>query len=145
MVSTECGVLSPEVRRSVPDKFRWDLSANGPGEVRAANQIKPQRRVPGEHNAPATSSSREATLSQEELIARAIVRYMLAGTFRASDAEKTVQKHLPGIPVPSSQAWFAQYLLDEVSPVLETLGVEVNSKQKSSKRYKVTEESKRRI
>ena len=70
---------------------------------------------------------------------------MPIGTFRASDAEKTVQKHLPGIPVPSNQARFAKYLLDEVSPVLETLGVEVNRNQKSSKRYKITQESKRRV
>ena len=99
----------------------------------------------GEITRPLRPRQGQDTLSHEERIARAIVRYMPVGTFRASDVEKIAKRHLPGIPVPSNQARFAKYLLDEVSPVLESLGVEVNRRQKSSKRYKITEVSKRRV
>ena len=144
VVSTGGGVLSPEVRRFVPDEFRWELAANGAEEARGTHvKIHPQ--VSGKNRAPAAPSSGQDSLSHEERIARAIVRHMPVGTFRASDAEKIAKRYLPGIPVPSNQARFAKYLLDEVSPVLETLGVEVNRKQKSSKRYKITEASKRRV
>ena len=79
-------------------------------------------------------------------IAHAIVRYIPVGTFRASDAERVVRQHVGTHPsIPANQARFAQFLLNDVAPALEGLGVLVDRKKKSPKRYTITEESKRLI
>ena len=79
-------------------------------------------------------------------IAHAIVRYIPVGIFSASDAESVVRQHVRTHPlIPAYQARFTQFLLNEVASTQEELGVLLDRKKKSPKRYTITEESKRLI
>ena len=144
VTSERGGALSPEVKRFVPDEFRWELPS---GCTEQPVQPPVEQAQSGGNNArsrPLMASSKK-NLSPEEQIARTMVRHMPVGGFKSSDARKIVNQHMPDSSAPRGDAQFGKYLLDEIAPVLEDLGVEVNRDQKSTKRYAITEESKRRI
>ena len=144
VTSERGGALSPEVKRYVPGEFRWELPSGCTEQpVRALMEQQPS----GANNARSRSTvaSSKKNLSPREQIAWTIVRHMPVGGFKASDARKIVNQHMSNSSAPKDDALFGQYLLNEIAPVLEDLGVEVNRDQKSTKRYTITEESKRRI
>ena len=144
VTSERGGALSPEVKRFVPDEFRWELPS---GCTERPVQPPVEQARSGGNNArsrPSMASSKK-NLSPEEQIARTMVRHMPVGGFKASDARRIVNQHMPDSSAPKDNARFGQFLKDEIAPVLEELGVEVNRDQKSTKRYTITEESKRRI
>ena len=138
VTSERGGALSPEVKRFVPDQFRWQLPS-----VCAEQPI--QWHKEGRDAGMASVRARTEEPSPQERIARTIVRHMPVGGFKASDARKIVSQHMPESSAPKDDPRFGQFLLNEVAPVLEDLRVMVNRDQKSTKRYAITEESKRRI
>lgn len=138
VTSERGGALSPEVKRFVPDEFRWQLPL-------ACSEQPIQGRKEGRDAGIASVPKRTPEPSPQERIARTIVRHMPVGGFKASDARKIVSQHMPDPTVPKGDARFGQFLLNEVAPALEDLGVMVNRDQKSTKRYTITEESKRRV
>ena len=144
VTSERGGALSPEAKRFVPDEFRRQLPS-GCTEQPVRALIEQQRS--GANNArpwPKMAWSKK-NLSPREQIAWTMVRHMPVGGFKASDARKIVNQHMPDSSAPKDDARFGQCLLNEVAPVLEDLGVVVNRDQKSTKRYAITEESKRKV
>ena len=144
VTSERRGALSSEVKRFVPDEFRWELPSGCSEQPVQAPVEQPQSGGNKPRSRPSVALPKK-NLSPEEQVAWTIVRHMPVGGFKASDARRIVNRHMPDSPAPRDDARFGQYLLKKISPVLEDLGVEVNRDQKSTKRYTITEESKRRI
>ena len=138
VTSERGGALSPEVRRFVPDEFRWQLPPTCSDQPIRSDVDRRLSGTAGEKARPEGPSPREQ-------IARTIVRHMPVGEFKASDARKIISHHMPDASAPKDDARFGQFLLNEIAPLLENLGVTVNRDQKSTKRYTITAESKRRI
>ena len=138
ITSERGGALSPEVKRFVPDEFLWQLAP-------ICSDQPIQSHMEGRDAGMASVRARTEEPSPQERIARTMVRHMPVGGFKASDARKIVSQHMPDSSAPKDDARFGQFLLNEVAPVLKDMGVKVNRDQKSTKRYAITEESKRRI
>ena len=135
------GPLSQEISRFIPDRFRIDLTNAPDSKVPAS---LPSAKFNTAQNESSQTSKRTPTgnLSENERIAHTLIRHLPEGKFRASDAQKALKKHAPSLSVPSDQVKFSQFLLDEVSPILERLGVEVSRKPKTPKRYEITKRAK---
>ena len=145
VISGGGGALSPEIERFVPDEFRGEITSNGTEEVVASpgDQTANNARSIEEWPASLPLPSKPTVIDE---VAHVIVRHIPVGTFKASDAQKVVRKHVGSHPsVPVNQAQFAQFLLNDVAPALEGLGVQVDRKKKSPKRYTITPESKRLV
>ena len=138
------GPLSQEISRFIPNRFRIDLTNAPDSRVPAA---LPSAKPGTSQNKSPQTSNRELTrdLSENERIARALIGHLPEGKFRASDAQKALKKYAPNLSVPNDQVKFSKFLLDEVSPILERLGVEVSRKPKTPKRYEITKRSKESI
>ena len=138
------GPLSQEISRFIPNRFRIDLTNNSyvetPKSLPNAEPSNPQ-------NAIFQTSKRTPTksLSKNEQVARSLIRHLPLGKFRASDAQETLKKHATNLSVPDDHVKFAQFLLDEISPVLESLGVKVSRKPKTPKRYEITKQAKESV
>ena len=139
------GALSPEVERFVPDEFQWKVTSNSTEEVVTSPGDQTTNNTRNIEEWPASLPVLHNPTVNDE-IAHAIVRHIPVGTFRASDVQKVVRKHVGSHPsVPVNQAQFAQFLLNDIAPALEGLGVQVDRKKKSPKRYTITPESKRLV
>ena len=116
------GALSPEVQRFVPDEFRWEVSPNETKEVVPTCEDQPTSSTRSLDQLPASLDVPQSRPVNDE-----IVRYIPVGTFSASDAQKVVLRHVGTHPsIPANQARFAQFLLNDVAPALDALGVLVD-------------------
>ena len=136
------GPLSHEIKnRFIPDRFRIDLT-NAPDSKAPASLSSAKPSTAQNDSSRASKRTPTGNLSENERIAHTLIRNLPEGKFRASDAQKALKKHAPSLSVPGDQVKFSQFLLDEVSPILERLGVEVSRKPKTPKRYEITKRAK---
>ncbi len=138
------GPLSQEISRFIPSRFRIDLTNNSDSKAPAS---LPSASPDTSQNKSAKTSKLTPTksFSEKELIARTLIRHLPEGKFKASDAQKALNEHGPRLSVPSDQVKFSQFLLNEISPTLERMGVRVSRMPKTPKRYENTKRAKELI
>jgi len=146
ITAPDAGSLSAEIEQFIPDRYRWDLSAalaspssaTPPPPVSATPSPKrlPTARRPALPAAPA-----EAAISDEAVVDE-LLRFLPAGRFGASDAQKVVKDRWPKHPEAASDtAKFGQYLGKNLWPQLEKRGVTMPRKS-SPRVYEITQAAK---
>ena len=168
VTAPDAGLLSPEIERFIPARYRWDLSDAGrgaPGEpvpapvpasppvvampaaapaptsavVRTAPALTPVS-VPKPAPAAAAGAG-TANDPGSAAVAEELIRRLPAGRFKVGDAQKVIRKRWPKLAEVGDTAKLGQYLLKEVWPELQRRGVTMPV-TRSPRAYEITQAAK---
>jgi hypothetical protein len=91
--------------------------------------------------APAAES-----FSEEENIARSIIKNLEAGPFKSSDCKKIVVKNFPTHELAKKDsASFGTHFSRDIFPILEKYGVKLPNPNKKPRKYEMTEEARKKV
>jgi hypothetical protein len=87
----------------------------------------------------------QQSLSEEEQIARAILKDMPMGVFKSSDCKKIILKYFPDNPMAKEDsAKFGTHFSKVIWPILEKNGVLLPKPNRKPRKYEMTEDAKKR-
>ena len=166
ITAPDAGLLSPEMEKFIPARYRWDLSDAGAGNgaapaipaaaAAAPTVSKPAPKPLQEAGRPAAlpaapapaapapaaaTAGDNATQPGSDAVAEELVRQLPVGRFRVADAQNVIQRRWPGLPVAEHKASLGTYLLNEVWPILAERGVEMPGRS-SPRTYEITQAAK---
>lgn len=145
ITSPEAGGLSPEMDRFIPEGLRWDLSEASPALVVTPPKLSQSdlRELPEPERpaALAPAPQPEPQSSRNEAIAQELIRQLPVGRFKVADAQQVVIARWPKQPNVNHPAKFGQYLLNEIWPILQGLGV-LMPRATSPRTYEITQAAK---
>ena len=171
VTAPDAGLLSPEIERFIPARYRWDLSETSrgapaelmpspvspaviaapvsapaptstPAVVRAAPALTPASvPVSAPKVAPAAAANAGANDPDSAAVAEELIRRLPAGRFKVGDAQKVIRKRWPKLAEVGDTAKLGQYLLKEVWPELQRRGVTMPV-TRSPRAYEITQAAK---
>ena len=165
VTAPDAGLLSPEIERFIPARYRWDLSETSRGApaepmpapvpasppvvampaaapaptsavVRTAPALTPVS-VPKPAPAAAAGAG-TANDPGSAAVAEELIRRLPAGRFKVGDAQKVIRKRWPKLAEVGDTAKLGQYLLKEVWPELQRRGVTMPV-TRSPRAYEITQ------
>ena len=152
ITAPDAGALSPEMERFVPALYRWDLSAAfpEPAPAPAAPDVPtvsappppplPAAARPALPSAPPTPAANPGANPDSDAIAQELIRQLPVGRFRASDAQKVIQRRWPHFLTVDNTSNTGQLLFNEVWPKLQKRGVSML--RKAPRTYEITQAAK---
>ena len=166
ITAPDAGLLSPEMEKFIPARYRWDLSDAGAGNgaapaipaatasptvskpapkpLRAAGRpaaALPAAPAPAAPAPAAATAGDNATQPGSDAIAGELLRQLPVGRFKVADAQNVIQQRWPRLPVAGHKAKLGTYLLNEVWPILAEWGVEMPGRS-SPRTYEITQAAK---
>ena len=168
ITAPDAGLLSPEMEKFIPARYRWDLSVAGAGNGIGAAPAIPSAAAAPTVSKPAPKPLREAgrpaaalpaapapavpapavatagdnaTQPGSDAIAGELLRQLPVGRFKVADAQNVIQRRWPGLPVAGHKAKLGTYLLNEIWPILAEWGVEMPGRS-SPRTYEITQAAK---
>ena len=170
VTAPDAGLLSPEIERFIPARYRWDLSDAGrgapaelvpspispaviaapvsapapvpaPAVVRTAPAAVPASAPKAAPAAAANAGASAADDAGSAAVAEELIRRLPAGRFKVGDAQKVIRKRWPKLAEVGDTAKLGQYLLKEVWPELQRRGVTMPV-TRSPRAYEITQAAK---
>ena len=132
ITAPDAGTLSAEIEQFIPDRYRWDLSADPPSPAPPGPAPTPAIAAPARKRAAeprsnvddtAAPAARPQAVISHQAIAEELMKRLPVGTFKAADAEKVIQQRWPEHPAVGDTARFGQFLGKEIWPLLQEHGV----------------------
>jgi len=143
----DAGGVSDEIDQFIPAQFRWDLPLAAPATTTPVPQAASQFQA---NSQPRSTPSVTPPIPKprvevaKEAIAEELIRRLPIGRFKVAEAHQVLRARWPDHPAAGDASKMGQFLLNELWPILEKLGVTMPRKS-SPRTYEITSDAKARF
>ena len=148
-MTNRTGTRSPMLNDFFPAEYMQTVVCSSPAVI--SNETTPKVSIPSHtQNHPVSSKPRKPAPtvnnhSEDEAIAKAIIKNMPVGFFKSADCKKVVIQYFPKhLLARSDSARFGTLFSKDIWPILEKYGVTLPNPNRKPRKYEMTEEAKKK-